>query len=125
MEALTCADPKARVIRMSDKDPPPRFYLGAPLDDEPVDPLKVPTGLPVSPAGPPEPGTGRVFVHYAGDLDSVWGHWEDHGRYVFVSGTYGEVLRWALSQPAREHHLPSPLRNETIQVDLGRQSDDL
>lgn len=73
-------------------------------------------GLPVSPVGPPLPGMGRVFVSYAGDLNNVWAHWEDGKRYVFFSGTYGEALLWALSQPAKEHHVPVPRSRDTVEV---------
>lgn len=96
----------------------PRFYLeGTDLEGVPVSAeMARQVGLPVSPVGPPLPGMGRVFVSYAGDLNNVWAHWEDGKRYVFFSGTYGEALLWALSQPAKEHHVPVPRSRDTVEV---------
>lgn len=71
---------------------------------------------PISPHGPPEPGTGRVFVTYDGDSSHAWGHWECEERFVFYTGEYGDVLLWALSQPARQYYVPHPVADGTVEV---------
>lgn len=96
----------------------PRFYLeGTDLEGVPISAeMAAQVGPPVSPVGPPLPGTGRVFVSYDGDLNNVWAHWENEERYVFFTGTYGEALLWALSQPAKEHHVPVPSPHDSVEV---------
>jgi len=85
-------------------------------------PLRSSSGDPVSTAGPPQPGTGQVFVTFTGNLAETVAIWQCGDRFVFQSGEYGDLLRWGLSQPAERFFVPHPGQNgEPVEVFPGRR----
>jgi hypothetical protein len=68
---------------------------------------------PQVPPGRPRPGHGTVFVDTT--VDGTWAaSWQDGPRVADVEGERGEVVGWALAQPAAHRLVFSPVDDRYV-----------